>query len=59
MRWYRAGGEVYVRQKSELLALSVNPFSDQGDQDSDLWLYSMKELVGKTPVIDAMRRKVV
>lgn len=59
MRWYRAGGEVYVRRKSELLALSVNPYSDHGEQDSDRWLYRMKELVGNTPVIDAMRRKVL
>lgn len=59
MRWFRAGGEVYVRRKSQLLALSVNPFSPHGEQDSDRWLYRMKEIAGYTPVIDAMRRKIV
>jgi hypothetical protein len=57
LRWLRVGGEVYVRGKSQLLALSVNPFSEQGEQDADEWLYRMKEIAGDLPVIDAMRRK--
>lgn len=59
MRWLRAGGEIYVRRKSQLLALSVSPFSTHGEQDSDRWLHRMKEIAGNIPVIDAMRRKIV
>jgi hypothetical protein len=59
MRWLRLGGEIYVRQKSELLALSVNPFSLEGEQDADEWLYRMKEAAGDIPVIDALRHKII
>jgi len=58
-RWFRAGGEIQVRRKSELLALSVNPFSTMGIQDSDEWLYAMKKVAGPIPVLDALRRKII
>jgi hypothetical protein len=59
MRWFRSGGEIYVRRKSDLVALSVNPYSLHGEQDADRWLYRMKEIAGKTPVVDALRHKIV
>jgi hypothetical protein len=59
MRWFRLGGQIYVRQKSELLALSVNPYSIEGEQDSDRWLYRMKEVAGEILVMDALRHKII
>ncbi|WP_025025805.1 hypothetical protein [Caldalkalibacillus mannanilyticus] len=58
-RWFRMGGEIYLRRKSKLIALSVNPFSPQGEQESERWLHGMKEIAGEILVIDAKRRHII
>lgn len=58
LRWFRKGGAIYVKQKSKLLALAVNPFSPQKLYSSREWLHEMKRIAGDVPVLD-VRSKVV
>ncbi|GAA0357838.1 hypothetical protein [Bacillus horti] len=59
LRWFRKGGEIYVREKSELLALAVNPFSVQQGYSTEPWLAEMKRIADPLPVIDAKRRLLI
>lgn len=52
LRWFRKGGGIYVRQKSKLLALAVNPSSTSYNGRAREWLLEMKRIAGELPVID-------
>lgn len=59
-RWYRVGGAINIRRKSNLCGIAVSPFSPYGSQaNADEWLYAIKSISGDLPVIDARRRVVL
>lgn len=58
-KWYRKGGSFFVRRKSELVALSVNPFTLYGEADDRRWLDGCKQIAGDIPVLNVRRRHVL
>ncbi|WP_202079721.1 hypothetical protein [Caldalkalibacillus salinus] len=57
--WYRAGGDIFVKKRSEVLALTVSPFSMQIEAQADVWLHEMKAVAGHLPTIDVKRAQVL
>lgn len=56
-QWYRQGGDIYVRTKSQLLAVAINPTTFQEVQSMEQWMERIQQVAGDLPVLDGLNRK--